>query len=78
MDREMREMEREEARIEGEIKRYAKKGDTASARRLAKELVRARQAKERMLGMKVTVGAMSTRATVRGRRHRAPRFCRRR
>lgn len=65
IDRESRDMEREEAQLQADIKRYAAKGEHASARRLAKELVQLRNAKERAVGMKSAVGAMATRATVR-------------
>lgn len=65
MDREYRDMEREESKLQEDIKRCAAKGEHGSARRLAKELVRLRGAKERTIGMKSAVGAMASRATVR-------------
>lgn len=73
MDREVRDLERQEKKLEMEIKAVAKKGDRKSAGILAKQLVKLRSQKSRMLvgktqmkGIGMQATAMNAQATVAG------------
>lgn len=63
IEREKRKLEREEKKVQAQIKAAAKKGDMTAARMMAKELVRIRNAKTKMMGMSSHMGAMGVRAT---------------
>lgn len=63
MDREMRDMEKEERKLIAEIKMHAKKGDKGSATILAKNLVRMRQQKQKLLMSKTTMRGIGMQAT---------------
>ena len=63
IDREFRQLERDERRVQAEIKKEAKRGNMDAARMMAKELVRLRAAKTKLRGMSSHMGAMGVRAT---------------
>eukprot|EP01125_Pyxidicula_operculata_P022213 TRINITY_DN8963_c0_g1_i1.p1 TRINITY_DN8963_c0_g1~~TRINITY_DN8963_c0_g1_i1.p1 ORF type:complete len:225 (+),score=61.58 TRINITY_DN8963_c0_g1_i1:46-720(+) len=62
MDREVMALERQEKKVEQEIRMLAKQGQTKSARIMAKEIVRIRKQKEQLLKTKVTLGAVQTKS----------------
>eukprot|EP00270_Netrium_digitus_P020244 TRINITY_DN8271_c0_g2_i1.p1 TRINITY_DN8271_c0_g2~~TRINITY_DN8271_c0_g2_i1.p1 ORF type:complete len:208 (-),score=56.43 TRINITY_DN8271_c0_g2_i1:285-908(-) len=62
VEREVQKLQAEEKKLMAEIKRTAKAGDTASARLLAKELVRLRGQIARMNGATATMKGLATRA----------------
>jgi len=73
MDREVRDLERDEKKLEVEIKALAKKGDRKSATILAKQMVKLRAQKSRMIvgktqmkGIGMQATAMNAQATVAG------------
>eukprot|EP00750_Incisomonas_marina_P022140 INCI4868.1.p1 GENE.INCI4868.1~~INCI4868.1.p1 ORF type:complete len:216 (+),score=52.21 INCI4868.1:176-823(+) len=61
MDRERRKLEAEEKKIIAKIKDCHKKGDKASARIYAKDLLRVRETSKRMLVMKSRIGSIAHR-----------------
>lgn len=62
LDRDIRGQEREEAKLEAQIKSYAKKGDTATAKLLAKQLVKMRQTKQRTMVGKSQISGLAMNA----------------
>ncbi|TPX38134.1 hypothetical protein SmJEL517_g00374 [Synchytrium microbalum] len=58
IDKRIRSIETEEAKIKRDIKAAAKRNDTTSCRILAKEVVRARKAKERMYTSKAQMNSV--------------------
>jgi len=63
LDREYLTLEREEKKVILEIKRLAKAGQNASAKTMAKELIRLRTQKEKLLLAKSRLSTVSTRAS---------------
>jgi len=63
IEREVQTLEREEKRVVFEIKKLAKAGQNASAKTMAKELIRIRKQKEKLIGTKSMLNSVSTRAT---------------
>ncbi|PRP77109.1 SNF7 family protein [Planoprotostelium fungivorum] len=63
LDREINVLNREEAKIVLEIKKLAKTNQNASAKVMAKELIRVRQQKEKLMIMKSKLSAVSTKTT---------------
>eukprot|EP01127_Copromyxa_protea_P003073 TRINITY_DN12944_c0_g1_i1.p1 TRINITY_DN12944_c0_g1~~TRINITY_DN12944_c0_g1_i1.p1 ORF type:complete len:225 (-),score=65.86 TRINITY_DN12944_c0_g1_i1:66-740(-) len=61
LDKEIRGLERQEAKVELEIKKYARLGQNSSAKLMAKELVRIRKQKEALMKTKVTLGTVASR-----------------
>lgn len=57
LDRDIRQIEREELKIKQELKKAAKKGDRASSRILAKSLVRSRNTVGRLVAQKAQLGS---------------------
>eukprot|EP00039_Didymoeca_costata_P023617 m.7696 g.7696 ORF g.7696 m.7696 type:complete len:211 (-) comp3757_c0_seq1:182-814(-) len=66
LDREYRDLERQEQKLEAEIKACAKKNDKKSATILAKQLIRMRQQKERLLVSKAQLKGVELSATTMG------------
>jgi hypothetical protein len=64
LDKEYRQLERQEAKLIQETKLLAKKGDMSSAKLLAKDIVRIRDSKTKLIAAKSTMRSVSTRATV--------------
>lgn len=63
--REREELERQEVKLVNDIKKAAKNGQEATAKTLAKQLVRLRAQKDKLTAMHAQVGGVSVRATVR-------------
>ena len=63
LDRERAGLEREERKLKAEIKKAAKAGRKSQLRILAKDLVRIRKSKDKLLQMRCNMGAMKTRTT---------------
>uniref|UniRef100_A0A0G4IF75 Charged multivesicular body protein 3 n=1 Tax=Chromera velia CCMP2878 TaxID=1169474 RepID=A0A0G4IF75_9ALVE len=59
LDRQMRSIENEERKVTDEIKKAGKRGDVNSCRILAKEVVRSRKARERLLESKAQLNSVS-------------------
>jgi charged multivesicular body protein 2B len=62
LDREMRDLERNEKTMEAEIRKAAKQGNMKGAKLMAKQVVAARNQKDKLLQAKSTVGAVNMRA----------------
>eukprot|EP00036_Acanthoecidae_sp_10tr_P006272 CAMPEP_0182948562 /NCGR_PEP_ID=MMETSP0105_2-20130417/59821_1 /TAXON_ID=81532 ORGANISM="Acanthoeca-like sp., Strain 10tr" /NCGR_SAMPLE_ID=MMETSP0105_2 /ASSEMBLY_ACC=CAM_ASM_000205 /LENGTH=215 /DNA_ID=CAMNT_0025088855 /DNA_START=43 /DNA_END=690 /DNA_ORIENTATION=+ len=58
LDRQIREIEREERKVEATVKKYAKSGEVANARILAKQLASSRKAKNRIRVSKAMMESM--------------------
>lgn len=65
LERELLALDREEKKVALEIKKLAKAGQVSSAKVLAKEIVRIRKQREKLLGMKAQLSAVNTRVSVR-------------
>lgn len=63
LERTIREIDLQEQKTKREIKLLAKKGDLASAKILAKELLRSRKAKERLYKSKAELNSVSMQLT---------------
>jgi len=63
LEREMLTLEREEKKLVLEIKRLAKAGQNSSAKTMAKELIRIRKQKEKLLSAKTQLSGVSSRVT---------------
>lgn len=59
LDRDIRKANMQEKKIQREIKKYAKKGETSSIRILAKDLVKGRHFKERLYTAKAQINSVS-------------------
>ena len=59
LDRQLRSIENEEKKLHTEIKKLAKKGEKSSVKILAKELVRSRKAKEKIMTGKAQLNSVS-------------------
>ena len=64
IDREILKLDRQEKQLTVEIRKLAASGQNASARTLAKELVRVRKQKEQLLKTKSTLSGVSHKTTV--------------
>lgn len=64
LDKEIRALERQEAKVQLEIKQLAHKGQNSAAKLMAKELIRIRKQKEQLLKTKVTLGTVASRTEV--------------
>ena len=60
MSRELRSLQRDEARLEAEMRAAAKRGDNKNAREIAKQLVQLRKSKERLQKTNTTLGSVRT------------------
>lgn len=58
LDRDKRELERQESALQAEIKKAAKQGNTNLAKTLAKQLIKLRAAKDKNLKAQSTVTSM--------------------
>jgi len=58
LDRELRQLDAASAKAKAEVKRLAKKGDTKSAKILAREIVRTNKQKERLTLSKARLGSI--------------------
>jgi len=63
LDRELAALDREEKKLQVEIKRLAAAGQTTSAKTLAVQIVRIRKQREQIYGMKGKLSSVSTHAT---------------
>uniref|UniRef100_A0A6B2LI75 Uncharacterized protein n=1 Tax=Arcella intermedia TaxID=1963864 RepID=A0A6B2LI75_9EUKA len=63
LDRELRALELQEQKVQKEIQRLAKSGQTSAVRIMAKEIVSIRKQKEHLLKTKVTLGAVASKTT---------------
>ncbi|KAJ2955739.1 hypothetical protein NQZ79_g8302 [Umbelopsis isabellina] len=63
IERQIRSIEREEAKVKASIKQVAKRGDTKSCKSLAKELVRSRKHKDRLYTSKAQLNSVSMQLT---------------
>jgi len=63
MDREMRDLEKQEKKLIIEIKQHAAKGDKSSAKIMAKNLVQIRKQKQKMMISKTTMAGIGMQAT---------------
>jgi len=60
LEREMRALDRQEAKVIQEVKQLAKQGQNKAAKMMAKEIVRIRNQKQQLMKAKVTVGAVQS------------------
>ena len=63
LDRERASLEREEKKIERDIKKYAKDGNQKAVKMMAKQLIQTRKQRDRLIGMKVQMGAIKNQTT---------------
>lgn len=61
LDKEVRALDRQEVKLQAEIKALAQKGQVNSAKMMAKELVRVRKQREQLLATKLRVGQVAAR-----------------
>jgi len=66
IDREIRALDRQEAKLQVEIKALANKGQMNAAKLMAKELVRVRKQREQLMATKVKLGQVSARTEAVG------------
>ena len=65
LDKEMRALDRQEAKVTQEVKQLARQGQQKAAKMMAKEIVRIRHQKQQLMKAKVTVGAAQSKVEVR-------------